>query len=444
MNDVDKQNSARLDSWKAIAAHLQRDEGTLRRWEQTRGLPIRRVPGKKGASVFAFISEIDAWLQSDPPETTPSATPVDLVPPPAFPPTVVTTPPRPARRWVVTLAVGALAIAGASLWWWLGSLRSSPGLITLSVTEEAVIAKDSRGRTAWTHRFAEKSRHIPLQHSEHARIVLGSRPQAFVATEIQFRRSDNLVEPGRLTAFGLDGVPQWHFEFDDTLRIAGKPFGAPWGLTAFAVNDQSAGRRVAVAGHHYQWSASLVAILDADGRRLGRFVNDGWLEALQWVAADRLAVSGFSQSRNGGLVALIDPGATSADAQSPESDPAHQCNNCGAGRPLRMAVMPRTELNLATGSRFNRAILEHVGDRLVVRTVELSSGEQPPAEAIYEFTASLELVRASFSERYWEAHDQLFAAKRLDHDRTRCPDRAGPRPIEIWSPERGWASLNVR
>ena len=33
--------SDRLDSWKAIASYLDRDAATVRRWEKTRGLPVR-------------------------------------------------------------------------------------------------------------------------------------------------------------------------------------------------------------------------------------------------------------------------------------------------------------------------------------------------------------------------------------------------------------------
>ncbi len=52
--------SDRLDSWKEIAAYLKRDESTVRRWEQE-GLPVRRRPHKKQASVYAYKAEIDAW-----------------------------------------------------------------------------------------------------------------------------------------------------------------------------------------------------------------------------------------------------------------------------------------------------------------------------------------------------------------------------------------------
>ena len=51
----------RLDSWKAIAKYLHRDLATVRRWEKSHGLPIRRV-GLTGRSVFAYRREIDEWL----------------------------------------------------------------------------------------------------------------------------------------------------------------------------------------------------------------------------------------------------------------------------------------------------------------------------------------------------------------------------------------------
>jgi Tol biopolymer transport system component len=53
----------RLDSWKQIAAYLNRDVRTVRRWEKDRGLPIRRLPGTR-PGVYALVSEIDDWIQS--------------------------------------------------------------------------------------------------------------------------------------------------------------------------------------------------------------------------------------------------------------------------------------------------------------------------------------------------------------------------------------------
>jgi len=52
----------RLDSWKAIARHIGRDVRSAQRWERERGLPVHRVPGEKGGSVFAYTAELDDWL----------------------------------------------------------------------------------------------------------------------------------------------------------------------------------------------------------------------------------------------------------------------------------------------------------------------------------------------------------------------------------------------
>jgi len=54
----------RLDGWKTIASYLGCDVSTAQRWEQERGLPVRRFPGARGGSVFALRKEIDGWLAS--------------------------------------------------------------------------------------------------------------------------------------------------------------------------------------------------------------------------------------------------------------------------------------------------------------------------------------------------------------------------------------------
>jgi TolB-like protein len=62
--------SARLDSWKDIAAHLGREVRTVQRWERERGLPVHRLPGGDKPRVYAVGSELDAWLRTS--ETEPA------------------------------------------------------------------------------------------------------------------------------------------------------------------------------------------------------------------------------------------------------------------------------------------------------------------------------------------------------------------------------------
>jgi TolB-like protein/Tfp pilus assembly protein PilF len=54
----------RLDSWKEIAAYLNRDVTTVQRWEKREGMPVHRHLHDKRGSVYALHSELDAWLQT--------------------------------------------------------------------------------------------------------------------------------------------------------------------------------------------------------------------------------------------------------------------------------------------------------------------------------------------------------------------------------------------
>src|SRR5215469_15207473 len=52
-----------LESWKQIAAYLDRSERTVRRWESLEGLPIHRRGHQKSDTVFAYKHEIEAWAR---------------------------------------------------------------------------------------------------------------------------------------------------------------------------------------------------------------------------------------------------------------------------------------------------------------------------------------------------------------------------------------------
>jgi Tfp pilus assembly protein PilF len=54
----------RLESWKEIAAYLNRSERTVRRWEEKEGLPVHRLAHDKRGSIYAFRCELDEWRES--------------------------------------------------------------------------------------------------------------------------------------------------------------------------------------------------------------------------------------------------------------------------------------------------------------------------------------------------------------------------------------------
>jgi hypothetical protein len=423
------EGNRRLDSWKAIADYLGRDVGTVRRWEKAQRLPIRRVPGGPGRSVFAFTEEIDAWLRD-------SEHKKDVgqqLAPSAWPPA------PPVWRWSAAgaLAVAALATAGLLA----VTNRADDARITIQISELGIVARDLAGGERWRHRFPEDHRTLPGQVGRQWVARAGADPAAYVVTSHRLLR-DQRVLGGELLAFDDRGAVRRRFSFDDEYRVRGASFGGPWAMATLAAED---GGRVAVAAHHYLWDPAVVTVLDRDFKRTGTFVHAGWIEALAWVRPDRLLIGGFQQARDGGMIGLLDPAAM--NGQGPE-EPGSQfyCEGCGADRPLKMVVMPRSELNVVTGSRFNRAVIEVLPDRLIARTVEIpeESPAQGAPDAIYEFTYDLDLIGATFGAQYWDKHRALEAAGKLNHSREHCPERFGPRHIFTWDRAGGWRTKTLQ
>lgn len=54
----------RLDSWKEIAAHFNRDVTTVQRWEKREGMPVHRHLHDRAGSIYAFTAELDEWARS--------------------------------------------------------------------------------------------------------------------------------------------------------------------------------------------------------------------------------------------------------------------------------------------------------------------------------------------------------------------------------------------
>ena len=52
------------NSWKEIATYLNRDVTTVQRWEKRESMPVHRHVHDRMGSVYAFRSELDAWVRS--------------------------------------------------------------------------------------------------------------------------------------------------------------------------------------------------------------------------------------------------------------------------------------------------------------------------------------------------------------------------------------------
>src|SRR5258708_2073204 len=295
----------RLDSWKEIADYLGRDVRTAMRWSKSQGLPVRRVAGGKGRSVFAFASEIDTWLAG---HTIEART--------GTPPGSTSEGPMSANRrfhwfWVAAaFAIVLLAfvvIARPFL-----TVRSAFDAATVRVISDptSVTLKDPSGLSTIVYRFDPQLLTVlvggrEMGPAEVADIDGSSTPRVLVGVAYQTGRIDNRTHSGQLLALSLAGDVQWRSGFDDTIRFRQESFGEPWGLTDWQVTPEVGVKRIAVAAHHYLWWPSILALLDARGHRLGTFINPGWIEHVRWLDANRIAATGFNNERNEGMLAVV-------------------------------------------------------------------------------------------------------------------------------------------
>ena len=100
MQDSGTDGIDRLESWKQIAAYLNKSERTVRRWHETEGLPVHKHQHQHKGSVWAYPDELQQWLAK---RTVRPASP-------ETPPLVVT-----VRRYWPWLIVATVAVAGLGI-----------------------------------------------------------------------------------------------------------------------------------------------------------------------------------------------------------------------------------------------------------------------------------------------------------------------------------------
>jgi len=108
----------RLDSWKEIAAYLNRDVTTVQRWEKREGMPVHRHVHDKMGSVYASRAELDAWTRSrNLPAAQENENQASTPNPPVLQPRSAIRTFLNRRRYVLTVAAAAAALViGAGLW----------------------------------------------------------------------------------------------------------------------------------------------------------------------------------------------------------------------------------------------------------------------------------------------------------------------------------------
>ena len=163
MDSIQNPEDRRLDSWKEVAAYFGRDERTVKRWEKERGLPIHRVPGGGRGTIFAYTSELAAWLRSS--QIKDSSDPaIKLAAPLTTSKEEFSAQPHPSRRWgtpglVFSLVLLLLLSIGFTRFYEIhsvhGRLLPSVSVRTDSEAHKKAVEFYLQGRYHWNKRTPE-------------------------------------------------------------------------------------------------------------------------------------------------------------------------------------------------------------------------------------------------------------------------------------------------
>lgn len=403
----------RLSSWKEIATHLRREVRTVVRWEKERGLPVHRVPGGQGRSVFAFTDELDRWAAGESSKDVQASSSSSLRIPP--------------RVAVVAGMMIVIAIAAG-----LARAWSHQEIVEIKILERSIEALDQDGEPRWT--FDANANLYPIfgRVSQVLDLTGDGHPEGLVTVAAAPRPHE--PSTGLLYAFDEHGQVLWHRSLDDRLIYAADDFDPPWQPDDLMTFTNGGERFIAWSVHHTTWWPSMLAVFDAKGSRIGTFASAGWIRSSSpSVDGRHLITAGFSNSRNGAAFAILDArnpsGSTPEEAGSP-----YECRNCPAGRPLRYFVVEWSDVASALPPDDRQVVASvHPG----TGTIELRARQRANAELIVELSPSFQLRKRWTSDAFWEWHRRLEQNGTLTHGRDACPYRDGP-IVREWTPTSGW------
>jgi hypothetical protein len=419
----------RLDSWKAIAEYLHRDVSTVMRWGRERKLPVHRVPGGKGHSVFGYREELEAWMAGQPD-------------------------PQIAQT-------GPATVSGSFKWLWIGvaalmvclilggliavrTLRAAP-VARVTFSGNRLLAWDERGRMAWTYEFPGEVRSAPtVGNHDLVRLVdLDGDGRNDVVAAVAFPQDGTWQTPREvLYCFSANGALVWRYEPNMTVNFGGRQWEGPWRFEELLVQPDTSRKSVWAAVAHHTWWPSFVLRVDPTGQASVQLTNPGVIYALNYVrtaSGAYVLAGGVNNGYGAGILAVLD--ITAGPAVAPQPAGPYHCDSCSAGFPHRYFLFPPSEL-----SRADQPYNDVRGIRLMGGGIQVTTTEVPRigSNGFYELSENFDVETASLSDGYVMKHKQLEREGKLKHNVENCPELTTPKIVRRWQPQGGWTDVPVR
>ena len=419
----------RLDGWKEIAAYLEVAERTAQRMEGI-GLPVRRlhVPmaGRDKQRVYAYRSELDAWLQaggnraataSPAPDADgadrPDGTTIDPVS--AFPVPPAAVPAAYSHRKRAGLyAAAALAVVGIGVAVALVRKATKPNPVVAAQTRNhTFVVLGSDGQTLWTRQYKG--------------FLWGPRDRAWSIVDLEGdgRNEVLVVEPGdtadlhvrALQCYEADGAPRWRYRAGRSLRWGAVDYPDRFLITGILHGRARDGTRyTALVANHTPDFPSCLVTLDPRGRVIGEYWHTGWIfdfaiADLDGDGVDEIVAGGINNLRRRPFIAALSYDISSAI--SPVA--ADFAPGLVAGRERTYALLPQSDVAAAMSVDSRISQLDFSETDGLIASVQLVQ-DRDPLERVYYLDKRLRPSRVICPQTFVAAHQQLRHERRIDHD----------------------------
>lgn len=392
----------KLTSWKEIAAYLGVTVRTAQKWESERGLPVRRLPGKRGV-VWAAIAELDAWRNS--------AAAIEEE----------ATQPITRSRVRYYLAAGGFLVAVALVGFWLSAPSGNP--ITFRLDQAQLTILDVNGSRLWQKTFDH-----PLQHN-YQPLEIDRRQYIRIVDLDGDGRNEVLFSYKRpmgvgndvLICYSPDGREKWRFVPGKNVRTAERSYPPPYNVHSITVAAITKGGppHIVVSSHHFPDFPNQIALLSSGGTLIGEYWHPGHLPWMQVADFDNdglaeLYLAGVNNARRAATVVALDPRDFSGAAV--EDTPAFQLLEMRPARERGRAIFQRTCFNQQR-EPYNVAYgLWLTPTGLTVQVDE--TPRKPEASLLYHLDSQLNVLKLSLSDSFRAYHAELRLTGSLDHEFT--------------------------
>ncbi len=450
--DSTTDNPEPIVGWLAIAAHLRVEKTTAQRWERHNGLPVHRLPGKRGG-VYARAEELDGWrvgnerehAAATAPGTVPANAPPDAAPdggsPTAGTPTAEAaadapepaapqlTAPQPAPAHIAQpeetgaparpfdIAGGVLTLRLPLRWkWWAAGAVLGAALIWASMAwfqrtppvafrmeGATLVALNATGRELWRHSFPAALRPDDAQLGRNAWMGELTQGEPFrVLFPLAPAAGGSHAE---LYCLDPRGRGEWEF-----VPPAGFEIQA---FRVFAARQREQSR-IVVSSADPWGTADQVATVDGNGKVTGQYWHAGRLGYVAEANLDRedpvdVLLSGVDEAHRQATIVGFDRSGFDRRAM-----------------PKLVVLFPRSCVAEAVGP-YNRAC-EMAWRGGVLRVVVREGPSQSAPPVVYEFDQGLKPLSVLLSGEYIERRRELEAAGRLSHS---CEGEADRLPASV-------------